>query len=151
MVDWNRIRYFKPWEFADPQESGSGELISFRVVTMLDWLREDTGLMIITHWSVGGCVDVNGTHGHAKNSYHLARMGACAVDFHFEDAYNSVPGLREQYALIAKVGFHGIGFYPSDATYRYKYPYWWHVDDRPREKTQRWKRILGKYFYLLED
>ena len=149
---WQTIKHFRPWEFDDPDIPGSGELIDGKTVLKLDFLREDSGLKIITHWGVGGCVDVYGAHGHVRNSFHLKKMGCKAVDFHFEDDINQVPSPREQYALVSKIGWGGIGIYPStDPNLALIYPVWFHVDDRPRSLTQRWKRIGGKYFYLLED
>jgi len=65
MKNWDDIKYFTAEEFADPLYPGSGVLIHFPLVIKLDHLRECIKCPIITHWAVGGCVDVNGVHGHS--------------------------------------------------------------------------------------
>jgi hypothetical protein len=144
-ISWKHVKYFESYEFDDPDHPGSGELIDGILLFMLDRLREDSGWPIVTHWKVGGCVDVNGTHGHSKNSLHLKKNGCLAVDFHFDCR----AGLREQYYQVSKAGFPGIGVYTDW--------YWdgkplvvgFHVDRRPVYSTQRWKRQAGKYIYFL--
>ena len=149
MINWSQIKHFSAWEFADPNLLNSGDLIDYKLVIHLSRLRECSGLKIVTHWAVGGCVDVYEAHGHAANSYHLKRMGCKACDFHFEDDLKVVPNLRMQYAMISQAGFHGIGYYLSEAEYRFKYPIWWHVDQRLIEETQIWKKEEGKYINFL--
>lgn len=140
-MNWNRVTYFKREEFQDPDHGPeSGDLIDGRLVFMLDRLRDETGWPVITNWAVGGAVDVNGTHGHAKGSYHLAKKGCKAVDFHFR---TDAP-LRYQYYLVSKAEFVGIGIYPD-----WEPCVGFHVDLRPMELTQRWIRRNGEYFYLL--
>ncbi len=138
-INWSYVRHFKRYEFDDPLYPGSGDLIDGQLLYMLDRLREDTGWPIHPHWEVGGCVDVDGSHGHAKHSYHLKKMGCKAVDFHFD----TTASFREQYYAVSKAGFTGIGVYPN-----WEHP-GFHVDTRPKEKTQRWVRRNGIYIYLL--
>lgn len=139
--DWNRIKFFERAEFQDPKYGPeSGDEIDFRLVYMLDRLRGETGWPIIVHWRVGGAVDLDGSHGHSQNSYHLGKRGCKAVDFHFS---TDAP-LRLQYYQISLVGFSGIGFYPE-----WKPTVGFHVDLRPIYKSQRWKRVNGNYVYLL--
>ena len=144
MINWDLIPYFKRQEFDDPDHPGSGDLIDPTFLVNVVRLRKDTGWPIIPHWQVGGCVDVNGTHGHAENSYHLKRMGCKGMDFHFD---TDAPK-RLQYYYVSKCGFSGIGVY-----YDWK-PFGFHIDHRPKEKTQRWKRIKKwkkkKYIYFLK-
>jgi len=98
----------------------------------------------VIHWAVGGAVDVDGAHGHAARSYHLKAMGCKAVDFHF---MTGAP-VRLQYYEVARVGFPGLGFYP-DWTWNGNSTPGWHVDIRPKDRTQRWTRKGGEYIYLL--
>lgn len=146
MINWNKVRYFKREEFDDPNYPGSGENIDGILLFMLDKLRHETGWPIITHWKVGGCVDVDGTHGHARNSYHLLENGAKAIDFHFITNKSA----REQYYEVSKFGFPGLGVYFDWEWNGKPLPIGYHVDLRPRSKTQRWKREKGKYIYLLQ-
>jgi hypothetical protein len=141
MLNWDRIKHFTYPEFQDPLEGEeSGKLIDMRLVYMLDELRESTGWPILPHWAQGGCVDINGSHGHAAGSMHLARKGCKAVDFHFK---TDAP-IRMQFYRVCTAGFCGIGVYPD----------WhpvpgFHVDLRPISSCQRWSRKDGRYFYLL--
>ena len=147
MINWKLVSNFKRHEFDDPDHPGSGDMIDGVLLLALEGLRKDTGWPIITHWQVGGCVDVNGTHGHADGSYHLKKMGCKAIDFHFD--CNASP--RLQYYFVSKHGFTGVGVYLN--------LWWWnnnilpiafHVDHRPKTLTQRWScREKGKYLYLL--
>jgi uncharacterized protein YcbK (DUF882 family) len=47
--------------------------------------------------------------------------------------------LKDFFVAAEKVGFNGIGYYPEDG--------FLHVDVGNR--TQRWRREKGRYFYLL--
>ena len=143
-MHWEQIRYFTPEEFQDPDAPGSGELIASTLLLLLDKLRHETGWPIVTHWQVGGCIDVNGTHGHARHSYHREDRGCRAVDFHFKTTTS--PG--EQYYELSKQGFPGIGVYYDWHWGGKSLPIGFHVDTRPKAKTQRWVRNLN-YFYLL--
>jgi len=141
MINWNLVPNFERYEFDDPDHPGSGELIDGVLLLKLGELREDTW-PIITHWRVGGCVDVNGTHGHATNSYHRKEQGYKAVDFHFKCNEDS----RLQYYFVAKHGFPGLGVYYDFRSCKVGF----HVDLRPKVITQRWKRVNGIYTYFLE-
>jgi hypothetical protein len=143
-IDWDKYRYFDRYEFDDPDHPGSGDYITEDIVRYLNYLRTKTRWPIKTHWEVGGCIDVNGTHGHSSNSYHLKKNGG-AADFHFKT--NESP--RKQFWEVMNSGFTGVGAY---------YDWHWdgqllvigfHVDPRPIEKTQLWRRDNGKYTYLL--
>ena len=145
-INWKRVRHFEPWEFDDPLFPGSGEHIDPVLLFQLDKLRHEMGWPIITHWEVGGCIDMEGKHGHASNSYHLYKNGSKAVDFHFETDADP----RTQYHQVELMGFTGIGIY-----------FWWrwngkllpmgfHVDLRPVNRTQKWRSDKkGEYIYLL--
>ena len=144
-IDWLSIDHFTPDEFADPNYADSGPLISPLIVYPLNDLRHNTGWPIITHAAVGGCVDVDGSHGHAKKSLHLMDQGAMACDFHF----NTDADPREQYRQVEAMGFGGVGIY---------YDWHWdgqllgigfHVDQRSVTRLQRWVRRNGEYVYLL--
>jgi len=142
---WKRVRYFVPNEFDDPNYLDSGKNIDGALLYKLDELRHETGWPIVTHWEVGGCVDVGGTHGHSENSYHLITNGAKACDFHF--LTNIDP--RLQYREVEKIGFFGIGIYYDWHWDDKLLPIGFHVDERPKNKLQRWTRRNGQYFYLL--
>jgi len=147
MISWNKVKYFKSFEFDDPDFPGSGKDIDGVLLFQLEKLRKETGWPIIPHWRVGGCVDVLGNHGHATHSYHRLDMGAKACDFHFDTKASS----RYQTFMVMKIGFGGIGIYQNQW-------YWnnailsigFHVDVRPSTKAQIWKRENGKYIYLLK-
>lgn len=144
-INWNEFNYFKSYEFDDPKYTGSGDLIDINTLKKLESLRIETGWPIKTHWAVGGCVDVDGVHGHSSNSCHLLKNGASAVDFHFDT--DASP--RVQLYHVINSGFCGIGCY---------YDWHWdgkllkigfHVDNRDINKAQVWKREKGKYIYLI--
>ena len=143
--NWSKIEHFEEWEFADPNYPGSGNLIDGQLLIMFDKMRTELDRPVIPHGSVGGCVDVAGSWGHSENSYHRKDKGCKASDFHIETDMSS----REQFLCVSSYGFPGIGVY---------YDWHWdnellsigfHVDLRPRNRTQRWVRRGGEYLYLL--
>lgn len=145
MIHWQNIVWFRPGEFQDPLVPDSGNLIDGVTLLKLHELRVNTGWPIITHWPAGGCVDVDGSHGHAENSYHLQKNGCKAVDFHFATKAPAKVQIHE----VMKAGFTGTGIYG-----------WWkwngvllavgfHVDTRPVEKTAIWSSWKkGEYIYV---
>jgi len=147
MINWNKYKYFKEEDFADPLSKGSGNMIDERLLFLLDELRIRFGWPMIFHSIVGGCVDVNGSHGHAKKSYHLTLMGAKAVDFHFQ---TTKVHARKQFLEVIKTGFTGIGVYFDWSWNNNLLPIGFHVDLRSENKTQIWKRSSGRYIYLLK-
>ena len=148
MIEWSDIKWFTPDEFADPDFSGSGELIDMILALNLDYLRGMAGVPIKIQNKVGGAVDMEGRHGHSDNSYHLFKNGCKAADFYFTELDFITPCKsilpRAQYKLVERQGFGGIGVY-----YDWGIPVGFHVDLRPLEKFQRWTRRNGEYFYLL--
>lgn len=143
MIHWEHVKHFSSEEFDDPYFPGSGKFIDGVLLLKLEQLREWTGWPIITHWAVGGCIDVEGKHGHSKNSYHLKKM---ACDFHLETDDNP----RCQYYQVAKASFGGIGVYQNEWKWHDELlPIAFHVDVRPKTKTQVWRRKDGEYLYLL--
>ena len=147
MIHWQKVRHFQKSEFDDPSHPGSGELIDGVILLMLDELRERTGWPIDTMWETGGCVDVNGTHGHADRSFHRLDMGAKAVDFFFETKEST----RKQYFYVCSAGFPGIGIYHNWKYNGKPIPIGFHVDRRPIEVCQWWRRMPdGRYVYFLK-
>ncbi len=147
MISWNKVKYFKSYEFDDPDFPGSGKEINGTLLWQLVKLRKDTGWPIITHWRVGGCIDVLGNHGHATHSYHRKDRGCKACDFHFDTTVSP----RYQFFMVAKTGFGGIGIYQNQWHWNNKLlPIGFHVDVRSSSRAQIWKRENGKYIYLLQ-
>ena len=154
MINWNHVKYFSADEFADPNYPGSGELINGKLVYMLEQSRRDTflydpkrGWPMLIHYQAGGAVDVEGSWGHSKNSYHLLRNEAKAVDFHFDV---DIP-IKEQIYFVLKCGFGGVGIYYN--VWRYNgvlLPVAFHVDIRPKTEFLIWKCYKkGVYEYVL--
>lgn len=143
---WDSIKYFVPDEFDDPLYPGSGRKIYRKLVTNLDLLRVNARCKVIVHSSVGGAVDIDGTHNHADRSYHLEKMGCKAADIHLETDMHP----RMQYRLIESVGFPGIGIYYDWYWDGRLLPIGFHVDFRPWNMVQRWvRRGREEYLYLL--
>ena len=138
MINWKAVKWFREEEFADPLVTGSGKCIDPILLFTLDKMRRESNWPIVPHWKVGGAVDIAGSWGHAENSYHLAIRGCKAVDFHFI----TKASIREQYNFICHFRFGGIGFYPE-----WNFP-GFHVDMRPRGKTQHWVKKGGEYVYF---
>ena len=152
MINWKHVRHFNRKEFDDPKHPGSGDLIDGHLVLLLDKMREETKYAIITHASVGGCVDVDGSHGHSSSSYHLKFKGCKAVDFHFAECKSFEPlslNQRLQYEIVERYRFSGIGIYYDWHWGGKLLPIGFHVDLRPIDKLQRWVRRGKDYIYLL--
>jgi len=145
MVDWDHVPYFESKEFDDPDVPGSGKYISPVLLEALVKLRKDTEWPIVIHAAVGGAVDFNGTHGHAPHSYHRLDQGAMAVDFHFKTKADA----RLQFYAVRKHSFTGVGIYLDWKWKGMPLPIGFHVDTRPVERNQMWKREKGKYLYFL--
>jgi len=145
MITWDNIHHFVEKEFEDSYYKGSGKHINMTMVLNLDYVWERVYTMsgkkpviIITQ-----AVDVFGEHGHSGNSFHLKINGCKAIDFFILTDLDS----REQYKIVEKQGFNGLGVY-YDWKYKGKIlPIGFHVDSR--KKIQRWTRRNGQYFYLL--
>ena len=150
MKTWweQNIMHFEPEEFADPDHYGSGEYADKAMVLCLDDLRDVVGHGIRTTASAGGAVDVTGTHGHSKGSYHLWENGAKAIDFYIEDALD----VRDQVRMVLRSGFNGIGIY-YNIWHDHKgvlLPVGFHGDMRPGGRFQVWScRRKGEYVYLI--
>ena len=144
-IKWDNVDNFESYEFDDPSNKGSGDDINIELLLKLSLLREKTGWPIVTHWQVGGCVDVDGSHGHSSNSYHLLKNGAGAADFHF----NTTTSIRVQFYNVLNAGFSGIGCYYDWHWDNKLLPIGFHVDVRPIETTQIWKREKMEYIYLM--
>jgi len=143
-INWDHVKdFFKPREFDDPHYPGSGKNFNGALFAKLYSLRKRTGWPIITHYGVGGCIDVDGRWGHSPNSYHLLKNGG-ACDFHFDTDADP----RKQYRMVEEALFGGIGVYYTWLWDGKLLPIAFHVDDRPR--IQRWVcRNKGEYLYLL--
>ena len=142
-IIWKDVRHFTFDEFSDPNYPDSGKQIDGILLFQLEKLRHATKWPIITHAIVGGCIDVDGKHGHAPKSYHLLENGACACDWHFEcDASPRIQCLE-----VEKLAFPGVGFYYDWHWAGKLLPIGFHIDMRPKEKAQRWTRRNGQYLY----
>ena len=146
MINWSHVRYFKESEFDDPTVEGSGQYIDGRLVMKLDSLRHATGWPIVVHAVVGGAVDMGGTHGHQKGSFHLLAKGCLACDWHFA---TETPGRVQVYNVLS-AGFSGVGIYYDWRWNGRELEVGFHTDVRPSDKTQVWKRVDGRYTYLLQ-
>ena len=145
-MDWTKIDHFIQKEFDDPLYPGSGSCIDSQLVHKMEALRVKGGCPIITHWKVGGAVDVSGNHGHSENSFHLEGNGAKAVDFHFK----TIEAPRTQYRWVEEIGFGGVGVYYWQRWNGVLWPIAFHVDLRDVNRLQRWVcREKGKYEFLL--
>ena len=145
MITWKDIHHFVEKEFDDSFYEGSGQYINMMLVLNLDYIWERVHtisgkkpMIIITQ-----AVDVYGEHDHSDNSLHLKINGCKAIDFFILTDLNS----REQFRIVEKQGFGGIGIYYDWKRKDKLLLIGFHVD--PRKRIQRWKRVNGKYFYLL--
>jgi len=145
-ISWDKVPHFTREEFDDPLYPGSGDFIDGVLLHLLVKTRLETGWFMITHAAVGGCVDVDGKHGHSPHSYHRKDMGCKACDFHFKTKVSP----REQFYVLMRMGFTGIGVYFDWNWGGELLPIGFHVDTRPRICCQVWTRRNGKYIYLLE-
>jgi len=146
--DWSLIPNFERWEFDDPSYPGSGDHIDREALLNIVQLRLVAGCPIHPHGPVGGCVDLNGLHGHADNSFHLPRQGCSAIDFHFDPETGFT--FREQWNLVKGSGFRGIGVYYDWSWDGKPLKIGFHGDLRPATIAQIWKRVEGEYIYFLE-
>jgi len=123
---WTRIRHFGPEEaWGDPYK------MSFRLIFILDRLRDFTGKVIVVHFGIQGS--------HSKNSWHPKGK---AVDCHAEGM-----SLLDFYLTAERFPFGGIGVYPC-----WNHP-GLHLDIRPisekrRDPEARWGRIHNSYVPL---
>ena len=83
------------------------------------------------------------TSGHAPNSYHYKGR---ALDFW------TTTSPRYTLSVFDHFNLGGVGIYYWGSHYdKYKIP-WFHVDDRPIKRYQRWiSRKPGDYLYFLKD
>jgi len=140
-ICWKKVEYFDSKEFDDPNYPGSGKNINDILLFQIDKLRRYIDYPII----VTSAIDVDGSHGHAPDSYHLLSNGAKAIDFFIKCDLSP----RFQARLVDDLRFTGMGVY-YDWKYKYKLlPIGFHVDLRPVEKYQRWTRRNGEYSYWL--
>ena len=149
---WKEINNFKRYEFDDPREPGTGDLMAFQLVWKLDQARKLLNAPIAIHWRQKGGVALDG---HSKNSYHYPRLEspylrrailppikagagwdalkvlepAKAVDLHVGSRKKGIIRVPipypEQLAVFHRVGFTGIGLYPG-----WKPRGGWHLDIR---------------------
>jgi hypothetical protein len=145
-ISWEHVRYFRREEFDDPAYPGSGDFIDGEALFLLDKMRHETGWPIITHAVAGGAVDIDGRYGHESQSYHLLKMGCKAVDFHFSTDATA----RTQYDMVELMHWPGIGVYFDWHWKGRRLSIGFHVDKRPMERIQRWRRENGQYIYLLQ-
>lgn len=144
--NWELLPNFERWEFDDPKHKGSGDYINMEALLNIVQLRLVAGCPIITHGTVGGCVDVHGLHGHAPNSFHLLEQGCSAIDFHFDTETLTE---RQQWNLVKGSGFRGIGVYYDWNWDGKPLKIGFHGDMRPAKLSQAWKRENGEYIYFL--
>jgi len=147
-INWELVPFFSVSEFDDPKYPGSGDCIDGAFLHMIVRLRLYTGWPMITHAPVGGAVDVDGSYGHAVNSYHLKKMGCKALDFHFR----TKASVREQVHVVLQTGFGGVGMYLNLWRWNNQVlPVAFHIDTRPIYRFQAWTcRERGNYVYLLQ-
>lgn len=145
---WKFVRY-KPEQFDDPLHPGSGMHLDEVLLINLEMLERRIGCPLVFHSSVGGCVDVNGDHGHAGNSYHLLKNGASAVDFHFDTTnLRTRLGPREQRFYVYNSGFGAVGCYSWWHWGGKKIDIGFHVDMRPITRFISWESPnKGKLIY----
>jgi len=144
-MDWNKIPNFERREFDDPLHPGSGDNIDRNIVLILQELRLITRVPIIIHSGAGGAVDMDGSHGHSDNSYHLHKNGCKAVDFHLNCQWPT----RVQVYYVLNSGFSGIGIY-YDWTFNEKPTLGFHGDTRQKDRSQVWTEINGERTYFLK-
>jgi len=158
MEFWHQIRHFLPKEFDDPDYPGSHTYMDSMTIILADRLRHRTGWPIRTNNKHGvyGCVCMTKGH-HSADSFHNYDNpnGCSAIDCHF--VTDASP--REQARAIHQSGFTGIGIYqdcwewPTYPAREIKgkkvLPIGFHLDRRPAERFQVWKREDGEYIYLL--
>ena len=90
---WNQIKHFNPNE-----KWGNPEKMDFRLIWILDKLREEIGAPFIVHCGYE-------TNGHESNSFHYSGQ---AVDFHV----NGIGLYTAWFELIKIWKLGGLGIYP---------------------------------------
>ena len=148
-IKWDLIpnNVFKRKEFDDPNFPGSGDNINKTLLNMMIALRLSTGIKIRTHWEVGGAVDIDGSHDHEEDSFHLLKNDCKALDWHFITNIST----REQCHIILQAGFTGMGFYYDQHYSNKKLPIAFHTDIRSKKRTQIWTRVDNQSLnYLLK-